>query len=121
MTAAARARLAQQLVAELGWRTDVPSWIVGRDPDGVAFEVVDGESETAVRFEGIGTMFISKVSGLVVVEAIALVNEGDPREVVQARHADLERRGRRLFGEDATFQHHDPLGVRTGSPTAVWS
>ncbi len=79
-----------------------------------------GANELCIVFDGVGGLFVSIVAGRIVIEAIAIANQGEPRRVIERRHAELEGHGRRLFGAD-NIEARDPLGLRGGAGTAVWS
>ena len=117
MRAAALARLAGRFAAEL---RAVPA---STPPARATFDggtIFLGRDEVMVMFDGIGTMFVSDVAGRIVVEAVAIAEAGEARSIIEARHAELERQGRRLFGAEG-LDVRDPLGLRTGKSAAVWS
>jgi hypothetical protein len=117
MKAAARARLARRLTAEL---RAVPA---STPPARATFDggtIFLGRDEVMIMFHGIGTMFVSEVAGRVVVEAVAIAEAGEGRSIIEARHAELERQGRRLFGAE-NLDVREPLGLPAGKSTAVSS
>jgi hypothetical protein len=76
-------------------------------------EIAFNEREICVLFDGIGAFFVSVVAGRILVESVAFNND-EPREVVRARHDELERRSNELFGDD-NIERLDPLGLRGGA------
>jgi hypothetical protein len=67
--------------------------------------------------EGAGSLIIERVEDMIVVEAIAIAEPGEPRAIVQARHAKLQGAAEELFGAD--IELHDPLGLRDGAKAAT--
>jgi hypothetical protein len=63
--------------------------------------VIGGNECSMVVFPRVGTVFLSWVDDVSVVEAIALAEPGDSREVIDARRAKLEWHLRKSLG-DAT-------------------
>jgi len=111
------ARLAGRLAAEL---RVVPA---STPPACATFDggaIFLGRDEVMIMFHGIGTMFVSDVAGRVVVEAVAIAEAGEARSIIEARHAELERQGRRLFGAE-NLDVRNPLGRRAGKSAAVSS
>ncbi len=75
-----------------------------------------GENEVAIMFDEVGAFFVSILDGLIVIEAAAF-NDGEPRSVVCARHDELDRWSRELFGSE--LERRDPLGLRGGEPAVM--
>ena len=106
------------LACECAWKLGA---VPAKDPPARALfargSIWYGPQEIGIIFDHVGAFFVSSVAGQLVVEAVAL-NNGEPRDIVLARHDELERLSTQLFGDN--IERHDPLGLR-GGPKAVAS
>lgn len=66
-------------------------------------KIVNNGTEAAVYVDGVGALFISTIGERLFVEAAALNNGDEPREVVQQRHDTLAALVTHMFGEGLEF------------------